>query len=290
MSSPPANSIQQEPEKVAPAADDSISKADIAPEDSGEIFHQAEYRALGWIRAGVILIKLCFATGVLAIPSAFSTIGYAPGIILLVCWGSLTTYYAYIMYAFRMRYPGVHNIADAAGLMGGRIAREIAGALFLLTWVVGVTQVDRPAAAPQEGPYDLGVVAVGSPTFVPGFVAAINLFAAYGSTPTFMPVIAEMKAPRAFTKSLFSSQLFLAVCYISFAVVVYVYCGQYVASPSLASAGGLLEKIAYGISIPGFIMTSTLWVHLAAKFLLVRVLRNSVHLQDHSFTHWAVWL
>lgn len=45
------------------------------------------------------------------------------------------------------------------------------------------------------------------------------------------------------------------------------YCGQYVASPSLASAGGTLEKIAYGISVPGFIMTSTLWVHLAAKFV-----------------------
>lgn len=45
------------------------------------------------------------------------------------------------------------------------------------------------------------------------------------------------------------------------------YCGQYVASPSLGSAGGTLEKIAYGIAIPGFIMTSTLWVHLAAKFV-----------------------
>lgn len=47
------------------------------------------------------------------------------------------------------------------------------------------------------------------------------------------------------------------------------YCGQYVASPSLGSAGGTLEKIAYGISIPGFIMTSTLWVHLAAKFVSI---------------------
>lgn len=39
------------------------------------------------------------------------------------------------MYAFRMRYSGVHNIADAAGLMGGPIAREVAGGLFLLTWM-----------------------------------------------------------------------------------------------------------------------------------------------------------
>lgn len=41
---------------------------------------------------------------------------------------------------------------------------------------VGVTQVDRPAAAPQTGFYDLGVVAVGHPGFVAGLTAAINLF------------------------------------------------------------------------------------------------------------------
>lgn len=49
---------------------------------------------------------------------------------------------------------------------------------------VGVTQVDRPAAAPQEGPFNMEVVAVGSPTFIPGFVAAINLF---GKFSTFIP-------------------------------------------------------------------------------------------------------
>lgn len=87
---------------------------------------------------------------------------------------------------------------------------------------------------------DMVVTAVGSPSFVPGLVAVINLFgecppnftfipvllttepAGFGSTPTFMPVIAEMKAPKQFTKSLFTSQGFLAACYISFGVVVYV--------------------------------------------------------------------
>ncbi|RSL88338.1 hypothetical protein CDV31_016080 [Fusarium ambrosium] len=357
MASSPTDSIQHSSEKGSPRRGSGEDLKTEVIEDGGEVFQEAEYRALGWVRTAIILSKLCFATGVLAIPSAFSIVGYGPGIILLVCWGSLTTYYAYIMYVFRMCYSGVHNIADAAGLMGGPIAREVAGALFLLTWilatgsgfiglaqgfqvlsskhvctvvwtlvaaictalvasiqtlgklailtwigfasiftavfivVVGVTQVDRPAAAPQEGPFDMEVLAVGAPTFIPGFVAAINLFAGYGSTPTFMPVIAEMKTPKSFTKALFSSQGFLVACYVSFALVVYVrYCGQYVASPSLGSAGGTLEKIAYGISIPGFIMTSTLWVHLAAKFLLVRILRNSEHLQNHSLIHWTVWL
>ena len=46
---------------------------------------------------------------------------------------------------------------------------------------VGVTQVDRPAAAPQTGFYDLGVVAVGHPGFVAGLTAAINLFGMFKS-------------------------------------------------------------------------------------------------------------
>lgn len=39
------------------------------------------------------------------------------------------------MYQFRMKYRGIHNIVDAAMLMGGPIAREVAAVLFLLTWM-----------------------------------------------------------------------------------------------------------------------------------------------------------
>ncbi|KAL9941637.1 hypothetical protein D7B24_003687 [Verticillium nonalfalfae] len=327
-----------------------------AVENPGEVFDQSEYRALGWIPAAVILLKLCFATGVLAIPATFSVLGYVPGLLVLLGFGALTTYYAYIMYVFRMRYAGIHNIADAAGMVGGPVLREVAGALFIVAWtlasgagfiglaqgfkalsshnvcntvwtlvaavctallasiqtlgrltiftwigfaslftavfiiVIGVTQVDRPAAAPQAGPFDIDVVTFGAPAIAPGLTAAVNIFAAFSSTPTFMPVIAEMKAPRDFRKSLFSSQIVLIICYVTMSLVVYLYCGKYVASPALGSAGGLLMKIAYGISIPGFIMTCTLWVHLAAKTLFVRILRHSEHLQNHSFIHWAVWL
>ncbi|KAI9641909.1 hypothetical protein NHQ30_009777 [Ciborinia camelliae] len=350
--------IQDSNEKIDATPDKVLVKEVL--EDDGEVFKshtgQAQFRSLGWIRAGIILMKLCFATGVLAIPSALAVVGYVPGIILLLAWGSMTTYYAYIMYAFRMKYSGIHNIADAAAVMGGPIAREVAGGLFLLTWilatgaafiglaqgfkilangkvctvvwtmvaalctaiassvrtlgkmailtwigfasiftavfvvVVGVTQVDRPAAAPQTGDFSLEVIAVGSPGFVTGLTAVINLFVGFGSTPTFIPVIAEMARPKSFPKALFSSQGALCACYIAFSMVVYFYCGQYVASPSLASAGGKIEKVAYGISIPGFIMTSTLWVHLAAKFILVKVLRGSEHLQSNSFIHWSIWL
>ena len=47
----------------------------------------------------------------------------------------VTADYSYIMYLFRMKYKGVHTIVDAAMLMGGPIAREVATVLFLLTWM-----------------------------------------------------------------------------------------------------------------------------------------------------------
>ncbi|KIY01106.1 uncharacterized protein Z520_02658 [Fonsecaea multimorphosa CBS 102226] len=329
-------------------------------EDDGEVFKAdagtTPFRALGLVRTVVVLIKLCFATGVLSIPAALGVVGYGPGLVLLTLWSALSMYYSYVMYQFRMRYRGVHNVVDGAMLMGGPIAREVTSFLFLLTWVlatgssfiglsqglkvlangkgcsivwtlvaaiatgllssirtlgklailtwigfasiftavfivvIGVTVVDRPAGAPPTGPYDLGVVAVGHPGFVAGLVAALNLFSGFCSMSTFMPVIAEMKVPKRFPKALFVSQGLLVACYMSFGMVVYMYCGQYIASPSLASAGGTLEKVAYGVSIPGFMMTSTLWVHVAAKFLLVRILRNSEHLQGNTFKHWVTWL
>ncbi len=41
---------------------------------------------------------------------------------------------------------------------------------------MGVTTVERPAAAPQTGPFHLDILSVGHPGFVAGLVAALNLF------------------------------------------------------------------------------------------------------------------
>ena len=56
--------------------------------------------------------------------------------------------------------------------------RKLLGDLGLTqtSFSVGVTQVDRPAAAPQTGPFELDVIAVGAPGFVAGLTATINLF------------------------------------------------------------------------------------------------------------------
>lgn len=53
--------------------------------------------------------------------------------------------------------------------------------------------------------------------------------------------------------------------YLSFSLVVYRWCGQWVASPSLGSAGPTIKKVAYGIGLIGLLVSACLYLHVAAK-------------------------
>lgn len=82
----------------------------------------------------------------------------------------------------------------------------------------------------------------------------------------------------------------LGACYLAFSLVVYRYCGVWIASPALGSAGPLIKKISYGIALPGLLISATLCQHLAAKYLFVRLLKGTEHLQGRTKTHWATWI
>lgn len=105
-----------------------------------------------------------------------------------------------------------------------------------------------------------------------------------------MPVISEMRKPRDYNKAVYLCMGFVGASYLCFSLVVYRWCGQWVASPSLGSAGGTIKKVSYGIGLIGLLVSACLYIHVAAKYMFVRLLRNSVHLQKNSLIHWGVWL
>lgn len=78
--------------------------------------------------------------------------------------------------------------------------------------------------------------------------------------------------------------------YIVVGVVLYTYANPFIASPALGTAGVLVKRISYGIALPGLFFTAIIYNHLAAKFIFVRVLRGSHHLNHPTAKHWAVWL
>lgn len=113
-----------------------------------------------------------------------------------------------------------------------------------------------------------------------------------------------------FTRSLVISQIGSTSIYLVIGIVVYFFCGSYVASPALGSAGLLLKRISYGIALPGLIASTTIVLHvsksslcmggsvigganeeqLPSKYAFVRILRGSTHLTSNSMIHWCTWL
>jgi hypothetical protein len=61
-----------------------------------------------------------------------------------------------------------------------------------------------------------------------------------------LPVISEMRRPQDFKKALYLCMSIVTAAYLSFSLIVYKYCGKWVASPSLGSAGPTIKKVAYG--------------------------------------------
>lgn len=70
-----------------------------------------------------------------------------------------------------------------------------------------------------------------------------------------------------YTRSLVIAQAGSTAIYLTIAVVVYYYCGSYVASPALGSAGPLIKRISYGIALPGLIVTTTLFIHVSLMIM-----------------------
>lgn len=115
-------------------------------------------------------------------------------------------------------------------------------AIFTMTIAVGVQ--DRPTLAPQTGPWSTGVVAVGSPSFVDATAALTSIIFSYAGPPIFLPVYSEMRDTTKFVRSLAACQVIVIATFMICSSVVYHFCGIYVATPALGSAGPLLKKVS----------------------------------------------
>lgn len=98
-----------------------------------------------------------------------------------------------------------------------------------------------------------------------------------------------MRDPRQYTRSLIVCQTVVTVTYITIGIVVYYFCGSYVASPALGSAGVTMKKVCYGLALPGLLATTTLTIHLPAKYVFIKLLKGTKHLNSNSAIHWSVW-
>ncbi|OAG02748.1 uncharacterized protein CC84DRAFT_1261448 [Paraphaeosphaeria sporulosa] len=157
-------------------------------------------------------------------------------------------------------------------------------------FVVAVTQQGRPAIAPKTGHFELGWTAIAYPSFAAGITASANIFISGSGSMMYMPVVSEMKKPTDYRKACLVAGFFVGVLYLTFSLVIYRWCGVWIATPAFGSAGTLFKKISYGIALPGLVIGVGIYQHVAAKLIFVRILRNTHHLQENTMVHWTTWL
>ncbi|KAJ4013842.1 hypothetical protein NW752_005554 [Fusarium irregulare] len=163
--------------------------------------------------------------------------------------------------------------------------------VYLVTIAVSVQ--DRPDAAPKTNLDEAWMSdwkLYNKPTFIDAMAALSTIVFAYAGTPLFFPLAAEMREPRHYTKAMLLCQGVATATYLIVGIIIYYFCGSYVASPALGSAGKTIKQAAYGLALPGLIVGATINTHVTGKYAFVRILRGSKHLTANTFTHWATWL
>ena len=173
----------------------------------------------------IIAYVLCSGSGI---------VGVSIGLNALSTHAACTVWWAFLATMVVSATASVRKFHQIGWLTWAGFISIFAAVLIV---VIAVTTRDRPAAAPATGEYDLGFYAVAYPSFAAGMVATCTIFVSSAGTSAFLPVISEMKNPRDFRKALFLCMSLVTAAYLAFSLVVYRWCGQWVASPSLGSAG-----------------------------------------------------
>ena len=222
---------------------------------------------------------LCAGAGILGVSVAFNTFSGH---------GACTIWFSFVSAILVALCASVRKFQKLGYLTLAGFASIFIAVLMV---VVAVTTRDRPAAAPQEGPYELGFYAIPPVvTFGAGMASTCTIFISSAGTSAFLPVISEMREPKDYRKAVYVCMSFVTAAYLAFSLVVYRWCGTWVASPSLGSAGHTMQIASYAVGFIGLVISGCIYLHIAAKYCFVRILRDSKHLQANTFVHWGTWL
>jgi hypothetical protein len=166
-----------------------------------------------------------------------------------------------------LAWVGLAGILTASEFSVASTAYTLLTSVMLVyTVTIAVGLQGRPTSAPQDGVWVSDYKIVTSPSFTAAITAVSTIVFAYAGTPSFFPIVSEMRDARKYTRALLVCQSIMTITYLTVGCVVYKYCGSYVASPALGSAGPTVKKVSYGFALPGLIVTTALVIHVRLFF------------------------
>ncbi|WFD02006.1 hypothetical protein MOBT1_000689 [Malassezia obtusa] len=127
--------------------------------------------------------------------------------------------------------------------------------------------------------------------FLDGIMGVTNIFVSFGATPSYLPVMAEMKDRRLFMRSMNLLVIISAVLYIIVGCVINYNLGQYTKSPSLGSLSPIMIKVSYGLALPTIMVAGCASGQVNAKVLMRNVFSGARRrLLKKPVILWTVWI
>jgi hypothetical protein len=156
---------------------------------------------------------------------------------------------------------------------------------------VGVGIQNRPSAAPKDAVWVSDYKIVGTSSFTDAISAISTIIFAYAGTPAFFSIASEMRDPTHYNRALMLCQTVVTCFYLAIGIVIYYYCGSYVSSPALGSAGPVVKKVSYGFALPGLIVSTLLFVHVSlCPIRPQEKFHQPEYLFSHFSDHWQIHL
>jgi amino acid permease len=128
------NQSTPQPVELAPIPSQDSEHQPDPPADvfGDEANAEVHYKTCKWYHAGILMIAETISLGVLALPLTLASLGFVPGVLLIITLGIMAGYTAYLIGKFKLAYPAVQSFADCGELIAGPIGREIMAAAQLL--------------------------------------------------------------------------------------------------------------------------------------------------------------
>ncbi|KAH7134193.1 transmembrane amino acid transporter protein-domain-containing protein [Dactylonectria macrodidyma] len=165
--------------------------------------------------------------------------------------------------------------------------------LFSVVSAIGVTVIAsgiKSADNPGLANVDWSAWPHPDATFKDGMVAICNMLFAYCFAMFLTPFMSEMHTPQDFMKSVWTLGIIEMVVYTVTGVVIYVFVGSGVESPSLLSLTPLMSKIAFGVALPIIFISGAIGNTVTARYVHLRMYKDSVVRFINTTKGWVTWL
>ncbi|KAM6504680.1 hypothetical protein FSOLCH5_015182 [Fusarium solani] len=262
------------------------------------------------------MMKCQIGLGVLSIPVAFDVLGMIPGVICMMVIAALSTWGSYVIGEFKLNHREIYGIDDAAGIMFGRVDREIVGFCFILFLIFGAGSGMLSVsisfnAVSTHGTCTAVFVAVAAIIVLCfaslrtldriSFLAWAGLFSILTSILIVTIAVGVQDRPDSAPKGpwksdwkAFDSPSFTeAMTAISTFIFAYIGTPFYFAIVAETRNPRHYTKaliLCQSVATITYLIIGIIIYYFSSKHFFLRILRGSKHLTTNTFIHWATWL